>query len=70
MSVYDESGNEILTYTPPSKGSKGGWKEIPTKKEAEFQKEADRVYKESYEAARKELTDKKSVPMVDVNLSV
>lgn len=67
MSIYDESGNEILSYDP---AVKGGWKEIPTQKETEFQKEADRVYKEAYEAARKELTDKKSVPMLDINLSV
>lgn len=70
MSVYDERGNEILTYTPPTVSGKGGWKEIPTKKEAEFQKEADRVYKEAYEAARKEQSEKKSAPLIDVNLSV
>lgn len=70
MSVYDESGDPILSYTPPTHSAKGGWKEIPTKKEAEFQKEADRIYKEAYDAARKELTNKKAVPLVDVNLSV
>lgn len=68
LSVYDESGNEILSYDP---SKKGGWKEIPTQKELEFKKEADRVYKEAFDAARKEQTEKKSVvPMLDVNLSV
>lgn len=67
LSVYDQSGNEILSYDP---ARKDGWKETPTQKEIDFKKEADRVYKEAYEAARKEAAENKPTPKLDINLSV
>lgn len=67
LSVYDQSGNEILSYDP---ARKDGWKETPTQKEIDFKQEADRVYKEAYEAARKETAENKPTPKLDINLSV
>lgn len=67
MSIYDGDGNEILSYNPPPKG---GWKEIPTKAETDFEKEADKIYREAYEAARKEQAGKKSAPVTEFNASV
>ncbi len=68
MSIYDDKGNEILSYNPPPKG---GWKEIPTKEERDFDQEANKIYKEAFEAARKEqASGKTKTPVTEFNASV
>lgn len=52
MSVRDNSGQQILSYTPPPGG---GWVAMPTKEENQFYDEATAVYYEAYSAARAEI---------------
>ncbi len=54
LSIFDGHGDKTLTYN-----SFDGWKSFPSKEDIAFQKEAHKVYAETYQKARKEINSTK-----------
>ncbi len=50
LSIFDGHGDRRLGYNPFD-----GWKSFPSKEDIAFQKEANKVYAETYQKARKEI---------------
>lgn len=50
MSIYDNSGTEILSYD-----NRNGWLSHPSKEESKYQRETTAIYYEAYKASRAEM---------------